>query len=453
MTVGGELNSAESAATATASPRRLNSYVLSDEAEVDDDDDYEASEPSEFECASTTTTTTRQRMSEAHNLKLVSDIELASIKVFSSTPMSFATELLVKLFKPSELIGHNISGSKNKKTLDERRINYIRWLVENQYGSLLEKSTTATAFDNNITSPLTSSAFEFVGQTKERKREELWAACRRAIHNRIVASNLQPRRILKGKGHYVCTVCGKPYRYAKGLKAHAKLQHPPLQAVVTEKKDDEDDLSVPQQDQLVQVHSGSGNSFLASLTHSITKIAKNFFDCPICVIARSQRGSIGKKKKEPPAAKSSTNHARSSLRAEEQRAHAHVEDDDYADEDDDSEDDDYADEDDDGEDVDDHTATVAGASTSGKTTVADGSVDKDGGDDAHATKTSSSKAKPRAGRTRTNEWKNIIHSGIVFAGSMVDAATIVAYAAAKVAKDAFKFKAGLELLAELQEPE
>ena len=35
-----------------------------------------------------------------------------------------------------------------------------------------------------------------------------------------------------------------------------------------------------------------------------------------------------------PAAKSSTNHARSSRRAEEQRAHAQVEDDDYADEDD-----------------------------------------------------------------------------------------------------------------------
>ena len=80
-------------------------------------------------------------------------------KNVSSSPMVFATKILYKIFDISELVGHNVSGKtfnkhiKNKKALDEKRINYIKWLVENQFES------------NN--------------------KEELWKSCRTAINKSI----------------------------------------------------------------------------------------------------------------------------------------------------------------------------------------------------------------------------------------------------------------------------
>jgi hypothetical protein len=73
--------------------------------------------------------------------------------------MVFATKILYKIFKLDELIGHNVSGKtfnkyiKNKKALDEKRINYIRYLVEKQYDTS--------------------------------DREELWKSCRTAINKSI----------------------------------------------------------------------------------------------------------------------------------------------------------------------------------------------------------------------------------------------------------------------------
>lgn len=73
--------------------------------------------------------------------------------------MVFATKILYKIFKLEELIGHNVSGKtfnkyiKNKKALDEKRINYIRFLVEKH-------------FDNQ-------------------SKEELWKSCRTAINKSI----------------------------------------------------------------------------------------------------------------------------------------------------------------------------------------------------------------------------------------------------------------------------
>ena len=79
--------------------------------------------------------------------------------------MVFATKILYKIFDLSELIGHNVSGKtfnkfiKNKQALDERRINYIRWLVENHFES------------NN--------------------KEELWKSCRTAINKSIRNNELK----------------------------------------------------------------------------------------------------------------------------------------------------------------------------------------------------------------------------------------------------------------------
>ena len=65
----------------------------------------------------------------------------------------------------NELLGHNVSGKtfnkyiKNKKALDEKRIMYIRWLVESYY--------------------------------ETENREEQWKACRTAINKSIRNNELK----------------------------------------------------------------------------------------------------------------------------------------------------------------------------------------------------------------------------------------------------------------------
>lgn len=96
------------------------------------------------------------------HLDLVDDSEIAFMKNVSSSPMVFATKILYKIFKLEELIGHNVSGKtfnkyiKNKKALDEKRVNYIRYLVEKNFDSS--------------------------------DREELWKSCRTAI-NKCIRNN------------------------------------------------------------------------------------------------------------------------------------------------------------------------------------------------------------------------------------------------------------------------
>jgi hypothetical protein len=70
---------------------------------------------------------------------VIEDEEVSMAKNLSSSPMVFTTKILYKLFRVEELLGHNVSGKtfnkfiKNKKALDERRINYIRWLIERNF--------------------------------------------------------------------------------------------------------------------------------------------------------------------------------------------------------------------------------------------------------------------------------------------------------------------------------
>ena len=76
--------------------------------------------------------------------------------------MVFATKILHKIFTIDELIGHNVTGKtfnkyiKSKKALDEKRVNYIRWLVEANFES---------SNNNN--------------------KEDLWKSCRTAINKSI----------------------------------------------------------------------------------------------------------------------------------------------------------------------------------------------------------------------------------------------------------------------------
>jgi transposase len=103
-----------------------------------------------------------EKLNDSHNLNLVTEKEILTIKNISSSPMVFATKILMKLFRSDELHGHNVSGKtfsknvKNKKALDEKRIKYIRWLVENNF--------------------------------ETSNREQLWKMCRTAI-NKIILIN------------------------------------------------------------------------------------------------------------------------------------------------------------------------------------------------------------------------------------------------------------------------
>ena len=99
------------------------------------------------------------------DLGLISEYEILAAKNASSSPMVFATKMLYKIFELNELLGHNCSGKtfnkyvRNKKALDEKRVNYIKWLVDNY-------------FESN-------------------SKEEIWKACRTAINKSIRNNELK----------------------------------------------------------------------------------------------------------------------------------------------------------------------------------------------------------------------------------------------------------------------
>ncbi len=83
--------------------------------------------------------------------------------------MSFATKILFKIFKTSELHGHNVSGKtlnknlKAKLPLDSVRISYIKYLVDTYYD---EKEC------KEMLSGVTSH------------KQDLWKSCHTAINKR-----------------------------------------------------------------------------------------------------------------------------------------------------------------------------------------------------------------------------------------------------------------------------
>lgn len=100
-----------------------------------------------------------KEMTYDFDLKLLSEQEILNAKNASSSAMVFATKILYKIFHLDELLGHNVSGKtfnkyiKNKKALDQKRIYYIKWLVESYFET------------NN--------------------KKELWKSCRTAINKSI----------------------------------------------------------------------------------------------------------------------------------------------------------------------------------------------------------------------------------------------------------------------------
>lgn len=99
------------------------------------------------------------------NLNLITESEILEAKNASSSAMVFATKILYKIFDLNELIGHNVSGKtfnkyiKHKNKLDEKRITYIKWMIQTHYDT--------------------------------QNREEQWKACRTAINKSIRNNELK----------------------------------------------------------------------------------------------------------------------------------------------------------------------------------------------------------------------------------------------------------------------
>lgn len=108
---------------------------------------------------------------ELFNLNLLNDKEIIFIKNNACSPMSFATKILFKIYSLNELHGHNVSGKTfhrhilNKKPLEEKRLMYIRYLVEKHFKN---------EYDND-----------------ENKFDALWKSCCNAINKMIRRSELQ----------------------------------------------------------------------------------------------------------------------------------------------------------------------------------------------------------------------------------------------------------------------
>lgn len=106
-----------------------------------------------------------------YNLNLLNEHEIAELKSYCCSPMIFATKVLVKVFSKEELIGHNVSGKtfhknlRNKKQLDEDRINYIKYLVEKNFGT--------------------------------KKIETVWKSCRKAINRIIRNYEIKESKLIK----------------------------------------------------------------------------------------------------------------------------------------------------------------------------------------------------------------------------------------------------------------
>ena len=72
-------------------------------------------------------------------MNLLAEKEILLIKNLYCSPMIFSTKVLTKIFTTEELCGHNLSGktfhkkSLVKPALDEKRLNYIKWLVEKNF--------------------------------------------------------------------------------------------------------------------------------------------------------------------------------------------------------------------------------------------------------------------------------------------------------------------------------
>lgn len=117
-------------------------------------------------------------------IPILSEDQIIELKNLCSSPMAFATKVLLRIFNKSELIGHCVAETlslkrlQNKEALEEARINYIQWLVYTYYN----------CFD-------------------EEKQASIWLSCRKAI-NRVIRSIEDKETKLaidSGEGHVVDT--------------------------------------------------------------------------------------------------------------------------------------------------------------------------------------------------------------------------------------------------------
>lgn len=148
-----QLNGEIKRRTKTTSARKLKSPENDEEGSEDPEEKPKPTDITRADCSD------EKELDFDPNLNLLSEYEILNIKSASSSAMVFATKILYKIFQLNELLGHNISGKtfnkfiKNKKALDQKRVYYIKWLVDTYYES--------------------------------NSKAELWKSCRNAINKSI----------------------------------------------------------------------------------------------------------------------------------------------------------------------------------------------------------------------------------------------------------------------------
>jgi transposase len=127
-----------------------------------------------------------ENLDDLYDLKLITEREIISLKNTACSPMSFATKVLFRIFSVDELHGHNVSGKtfhkhiSHKEPLEEKRLMYIKWLVEKYfyYPFLATNSTTSGNFTND------NNAYYY------KNKDVLWKACCNAINKMIRRSEV-----------------------------------------------------------------------------------------------------------------------------------------------------------------------------------------------------------------------------------------------------------------------
>ena len=140
-----------------------------------------------------------ENLDDMYDLKMINEREIISLKNTACSPMSFATKVLFRVFSLHELHGHNVSGKtfhkhiSHKEPLEEKRLMYIKWLVEKYFyypflTSISNHQASSTANSNFLSD---SNVYYY------KNKDILWKACCNAINKMIRRSEVSHLKSLE----------------------------------------------------------------------------------------------------------------------------------------------------------------------------------------------------------------------------------------------------------------
>ena len=137
-----------------------------------------------------------ENLDDFYDLKMINEREIISLKNTACSPMSFATKVLFRVFSLDELHGHNVSGKtfhkhiSHKEPLEEKRLMYIKWLVEKYfYYPFITSLANSASVNNNNNFSSDSNAYYY------KNKDVLWKACCNAINKMIRRSEVNQMKL------------------------------------------------------------------------------------------------------------------------------------------------------------------------------------------------------------------------------------------------------------------